>query len=429
MKLTQRQKLILIIGGAILFLILILGIKFIKRPQPKAELTVWLVNENNQTWENIARAFKKQYPQFEIKIAVKNTDTYESELLEAFALNKGPDIFEILNTDATKYKSYISPFVNTPDFSLKQIEETYPAVVKDDFVLDGKIYALPFYLDSLVLYYNQAIFDYNHIALPPKTWEDVVMLSNQLRKIDRYDRLTRAGIALGLSDNVNWFNDILAAMMMQNGALMYWPENNRSSFNWGQNAVSSPGLKALTFYTSFSQSSSNNYTWDRSFKNSLEAFASGQAAMYIGYGEDRFAIEKLAPDLRFGLTYLPQFANGPKNLSFAHYYGLTVSHQSSKATEAWNFIRFATSRDMANYYFEATKRPPARRDLIDYYQNEAEIGNLIKQALISRTFYQKDASEMKEVFRKMINDVVFNGVNPGAALYEAGQKADLIYKN
>jgi len=427
MKLTKRQKLILIVGGAIFVLIFALGVRFLKRPQPKTELTLWLVGEKSEVWDNIVQSYQKQYPQFNIKVLIKNPDTYESELLSSMALNKGPDIFEILNTDVSKYRPYINPLASSPDFSLKQIEDDYPMVVKNDFTLGDKIYALPLYLDSLVLYYNQALFDYYQIALPPKTWEDVERLSKQLRKIDRYDRISRAGIALGLSANINWFNDILAAMMMQNGALMYQPETNRSSFNWGPKALSNAGVKALSFYTSFGQAASPNYTWNSSFKNSLEAFASGQSAMYVGYGEDRFSIQKLAPDLNFGLTNLPQFANGPEKLSFARYYGLTVSSQSQKATDAWNFIKFIATRPLADYYFKATLRPPARRDLIDYYKNEPQIGDLIAQALISRSFYQKDPSQMKEVFKKMIDDVIYNGANPNRAVYEAGQRADVIY--
>jgi len=432
MQLSKRQKIIIIIAAVVLVGTLILGIRFSVKPSHKANLQIWGIEQNMGIWTELISNYKKEHSNVEITYTYKNPSSYKKDLLNAFAANKGPDLFMVLNSEVPQYIDNISSWVSDKEFGIKQIQETYPQVVINDFTQGDKIYGLPLYIDTLALYFNRSVFDYNNVALPPNTWEDTLRLSNQFRKIDRYDRISRAGIALGLGQNISWYNDILSAMMIQKGSHMVSDDLKDAAFNnavEGANGTIYPGSEALSFYTQFSQTSKSAYTWNSLFSDSLEAFSSGKAAMVIGYNADRELIKEKAPDLNFGVAKLPYFANGINHSSFARYYGLSISSQSKETETSWDFLRFIATQEQAKLYFEQTKNPPARRDLIDYYKNDPEIGIFASQALSAKSWCQKDPATVKDIFLVMIQDVIYNGKDVYQATQDAADRVKELLRN
>ena len=63
---------------------------------------------------------------------------------------------------------------------------------------DGKMYTLPLSKSTEVLYYNKTFFD-KHNLTPPKTWEDMEKLCEEIKKIDPNC------IPLGYDSESNWF--------------------------------------------------------------------------------------------------------------------------------------------------------------------------------------------------------------------------------
>ena len=59
-------------------------------------------------------------------------------------------------------------------------------------------------------------------------------------------------------------------------------------------------------------------------------------------------------------------------------------------------------------YLNATKRPSARRDLIDLQRNDPDLGVFAVQALSARSWYQADNIVIETIFADMIDDVNFN---------------------
>src|SRR6185312_10618266 len=101
--------------------------------------------------------------------------------------------------------------------------------------------------------------------------------------------ITTSGAALGSADNISHGSDIVGLLFADSGVS---PADIASSET---NATT-----ALTFFMSFSNGT--NATWNDSLPLSLQMFAKGNLAMYIGYSWDIASIKQLNPSLHFA-TY------------------------------------------------------------------------------------------------------------------------------
>ncbi|MBI4385235.1 hypothetical protein HY573_00190, partial [Candidatus Parcubacteria bacterium] len=73
---------------------------------------------------------------------------------------------------------------------------------------------------------------------------------------------------------------------------------------------------------------------------------------------------------------------------------------------AWEFLVFASGKDAVVSYLKATQRPPARRDLIETFRSDPNLGVFAEQALTARSFYQYDSSQVEQIFADLIEAVV-----------------------
>jgi hypothetical protein len=79
-----------------------------------------------------------------------------------------------------------------------------------------------------------------------------------------------------------------------------------------------PAQEALKFYCEFSQSNNQNYSWNSSFGNDLDAFANNQLATYIGYFSDKSLLNEKNPNLVYGISEMPQLKSG-SNVNFGKF--------------------------------------------------------------------------------------------------------------
>ncbi|MCC7571969.1 MAG: hypothetical protein KO464_01100 [Candidatus Methanofastidiosum sp.] len=119
---------------------------------------------------------------------------------------------------------------------------------------------------------------------------------------------------MGDSSSIKNASDILSLLIMQSNGQIINETRTRAVLN--DNAVLNnqsvnPGQNALNFYCDFYQPTSQFYGWSRAFGNDLDAFAQNRLAMFIGYFKDREMISQKNPNLRFGVSEMPNIANSP----------------------------------------------------------------------------------------------------------------------
>lgn len=399
---------------------------------PNLTLKVWMPFEDSENLQPIFNAYQQKYPNVSFEYAKKNIATYESDLLNALAAGQGPDIFAVHNSLVPKYLNKTVPATDKA-FILKDFKNAFVDVVAQDFVVGNKIYGAALSVESLGLYYNKDLLGSSGFATPATTWDE---LQNQVRRMSRLDRngyFTRSGVAIGTgSSQVNRAVDVLYLMMLQRGTKPWTRDNLTPTFadTVDENGDSvSPGAEAIRFYTSFADPSSDNYTWNSASDYSIDAFANGRAAYLYGYSFTRDTIVQKAPNLNFEVAPVPVFDSAAPVVSFANYWGLMVNKQTKNANYAWDFIKFATSKEMLDKYYAIHKQPSSRKDLITLQQSDPEIGVFAEANLTAKQFYRPDGSKVDSIFDRLINDIVTRGLEIEETLNSVQSQVSALVQN
>lgn len=400
-------------------------------------LTYWRVFDGPDAFEEIITKYKALHPFITIEYRKLRYEEYEAELLNAMAEDRGPDLFSVQNTWLKKYQSKLAPMPDsitmafpvvqgtikkevvpelrtTQSLSLKELKDNFVDAVSYDVLMeDGKIYGLPLSVDVLAMYYNRDLFNNAGISQVPQYWnKEFLQTIKKLTKQDPKRGLIQSGVALGGHSNINRFSDILAVLMMQNGATMM--EGQTVLFSnvpaFAKNTGYNPGLEALRFYTDFANPTKESYTWNNELPNSLEMFISGNLAIMFGYAYDLATIKAQAPKLNFSIAKLPQIeGNPPTNINFANYWVEVVSKKSTHTKEAWDFIQFMTKAEQAQSYLDKTKKPTALRSLVEKQKTDNELGVFADQVLTAKSWYKgKNVQAAEEAIKEMINTMLTN---------------------
>jgi len=395
-------------------------------------------------------SFRSAYPYVQVVFKKFRLEEYESELVNAMADDRGPDVFMIHNTWVDKYKPRILPqpptvkvaqqvltgAKNSTTFVVQTSKTTMPKDVRTDFVdvvagdairkidvstdpkkadMQDRVLALPVSVDTLALYYNKDLMNSSGISTPPQTWGDFQKQVEKLSVVNADGVITRAGAAFGTGTNVERSSDIVSLLMMQNRQEMTdeygVPAFNKIPADLQLDVNAPPSYDALRFYTDFASPDKSVYTWNLSMPNSLDAFTRGNVAFFLGYSYQLPTIRAQAPKLNLGITHVPQIENMAE-VNFANYWMWTVSKKSKSPDLAWLFVNQMTNKENAKSYLAAAKRPAARRVLIDEQLDDEDIGVFASQVLTSKSWYHGvDAQTQEQAFERMVDSVVSGTVD------------------
>lgn len=400
-----------------------------KPPSGPVTLKIWKPFVDTDKMQSIISAYQAKHSNVTIEYTKKNIENYEEDLLDALATpGMAPDIYSVNNTWVPRYMDKI---VEAPQnvFSVKEFKDTFVDPMSSDLIRDGKIYGTAMWVDSLGLYYNKDLMGTAGIATPPKTWSE---LASQTRRIVRQDAdgyFSRSGPAMGTNKNVNRGVDIVYLLMLQAGALPWAPDGSAPTFannvSRGENSVN-PAQEAVSFYTSFSDPSSANYSWNEESDYSIDAFANGRAAFLYGYSYTRSQIDSKAPNLNYDVAPVPQNNLVNPTVNYSNYFAEVVSKQSKQQAWAWDFLKFATSKAALDGYYKQDKQPSSRRDLIELQTNDPEIGVFAHANLTGKTFYKVNEGKFDAIIGDMIDDIVLRGQPVDQALTRAQSQASTL---
>jgi multiple sugar transport system substrate-binding protein len=426
-----KQQLLIIAGGGVAIVVVLLIFGLIKAPQPQpAHLVIWGIYDEGGVFQELITNYQKQNKHISVEYVKKSPIDYEKELINAFAADKGPDIWLIHNTWLPKHKDKIEP-LPTELLSFNVFKQSFVDVVESDLSEDNKIYGLPLYVDTLALYYNKDFLNTAGIPSPPETWDELVEDLNKLIKKDQWGQIEKAGVALGTAENIDHATDILALLMLQNSTSMVSEDKKSATFNKGiysETGVYYPGQDALRFYTDFANPSKRTYTWNRQMPSSVDAFINGKTAMMFNYADTIPTIKEKASYLNFGIAQIPQIKGRTFDIDYPNYWAFTVSKKSKAIGEAWKFILYLTQKDNAKKYLAEAKRPTGRRDLIDWQKDDLELGVFARQSLTARSWYEVDSAAIETILAQAIESVVLGQASVDKAIETAVSQVTLLMK-
>jgi multiple sugar transport system substrate-binding protein len=407
------KRLIMVAAFVVLLLLIVIVGKFVFGligGSSPVTLQYWGLWENDATVQSVLTQFETTHPKIKVVYTKQSPRQYRERLQSSIERGDGPDVYRFHNTWVPMLRTQLIPAVKDIMTAAEFASAFYP-VASSDLVGGQSIYGIPIMIDGLGLYYNEDLFASAGVT-PPTTWEDMLTIVPKLT-VKNENTIITSAIALGTTGNVENFSDILATMMMQNGAQLTAPIGKQAE-------------EALIFYKKFSNPSDPVYTWNDSMDNSIYAFASSKVAMILAPSWRAFDVKQISPNLRFKIVPIPQLPGN--NVTWASYWAEGVSAKSKHPKEAWELIKYMTSREvMTKFYTEASKtrlfgEPYARVDLASTVSEDPYVGAYIKQApsaksfpLASRTFDNGINDKLIKYFTDAVN-AVSSGTAPTAAL-------------
>lgn len=390
-----------------------------RRPGKPREVTLkyWGLWEPEAVMRPLIEAYQKDHPNIKIEYRMEAPGGYRERVqarLRGGEEVEKPDIFRFHNTWLPMLKNDLVPLPQTI-MTNAEFEKTFYPVTKTDLKIGGSYYGIPLEFDGLALFYNEDLFARAGLVSPPTIWDELRDMASKLAVRDETGKLVIAGVALGTAENVDHFSDILALMMLQNGADL-------------SNMTGELAEDALDFYTIFTR---EDKVWEESpdFPSSTVAFANGKVAMMFGPSWRVFNIKDINPDLRFKVAPVPQLPG--EEINWASYWVEGVAKNSQFQAEAWDFLKFLSSKDsLRRFYSEASKQrlfgePYSRRDMAESLVNEEYVGPFIAAAPTARSWYAASRTFDKGINDKIIKYLkdAINARNRGSSAASALQTA------
>lgn len=412
----------------------------------RVTLNVWAVVDDVDVYQKIFSDYRALHPYVSINYRRLRLEEYENELLNAMAEDRGPDIFLIHNTWVTKYLPKVEPMPAStkvavqqvtgtlkketiyvletqPSITLRKYKNDYPDAVKRDTVrtvdvstvadkreLAERIVAVPMSVDTLGMFANKDLLNAAGVSVIPNNWADFQTAVTKLTKQDSQGNIVQSGAALGAAYNVERAPDIIAALMMQNGAEMS-DAVGQPTFQLLPTALRDvreqpPSFQAVGFYTDFANPAKEVYSWNNRMPNSLEAFIQGRTAFFFGYSYHLPVIRAQAPKLNLGVANLPQIEGNP-TVNFANYWAWTVSKKSTHKDLSWNLLNFMIQPDEAVKYLTAANRPAAVKALLSNQLEDEDVGVFASQVLTAQSWYLGvDPNAMEDALLAMVDNVL-----------------------
>lgn len=400
-----RNLVPLLIAAAAIILLAVLGFtllpKLMTKTPESVTLNYWGLWEPTSVMQAVIADYEAANPNVKINYSMQSVKNYRTRFLSASTQSNPPDIVRIHNTWLPMLRKDLAPAPESV-VPLSELSDFYP-VVKQNFVVGDKLYALPLEIDGLALIYNEDILK-EAGATPPADWNTLRKLAFDLTKTNPETKIIeRAGVALGTTNNVEHWSDILGLLILQNSGKPGKPS---------ETAVQ----HALTFYTLFS---TQDKSWDASQPNSVYAFATGTVAMIIAPAWQVSEIKAINPNLNFKVAPAPVLPTA--NIAWASYWAEAVPLTSKNPTEAWKFIKYLSSAPVLQKMYagasqiRALGEPYPRISMASTLANDPIAGAFITQGPNYQSWYLADRTYdegVNDQFSQYYEDAV-NGINNG----------------
>jgi multiple sugar transport system substrate-binding protein len=311
----------------------------------RERLEFWALGSEGERVVPLIAEFERRNPSIHVVVQQIPWSAAHEKLLTAFVGEATPDMAQMGNT-------WIPEFA-----AVRALEELRGFDGRDHFagiwatnVVDGKLYGIPWYVDTRVLFYRSDILAAVGYPHGPRTWSE---WSDAMQRIEREHR-ARFAILLP----TNEFEPTLMLALSSHSTLLA-PDGTRGAFHRPEFA------RAFQFYVDAFHRGYAPSVSNQLIANLYQQFAQGDFAMYItgpwNVGEFK---RKMPPEMqdKWATAPLPALtAAEPFGISMAGGSSLVLFRGSRHRAAAEKLIAFLEEPAQQVRLYELTGDLPARR--------------------------------------------------------------------
>jgi multiple sugar transport system substrate-binding protein len=368
--------------------------------------------------EAIEKYNKTNDKNIKIELTTIPANNFSDQYSTALASNSAPDIVSI-DLVLAPYFTSIGAFKDVTDkYNALEFKDQFNENMVHLGQRDGKQFAVPFSADVSALIYNKQHF--KDVGLdpekPPVTWEELRDYAKKLTTKDRYGYVYGGGNA---------------------GTLMFtfmpyvWGNGGEFLNKDGTKAlVDSPeAVEALQFFADLTQKDKvtpegvTTYTSQQVY----DAFTSGKASMMVNGNFRVNDLNTKFKDIDYGVALIPK-KDGKKHSSFAGGELVAISSTTKSVDEAWDFIKFALSKDIQVETWAKSGTIPVRKDFHknQYFDAEPKYKVFGEALTVANTPYTTKYNELYNPILSSIQSALQGKQSPKDAFAKAAADMNKI---
>jgi multiple sugar transport system substrate-binding protein len=293
--------------------------------------------------------FERAHPTIHVKLQQLPWTAAHEKLLTAFAGDTTPDVCQLGNTWIPELVALnaLEPLDRHAAGSAVVDAGDYFAGIWDTNRIDGKLYGVPWYVDTRLLFYRRDLLARAGYSTPPRSWHEWKQMLAALSKAGA----DQHGILLPLNE----FEPLLALALQQDDPLL------RDDGRWGN--FSAPGFRrALGFYLEMFQRGWAPPLGTAAISNVWNEFGRGRFAFYVSGPWNIGEFERRLPAGQQD-TWMTAPLPGPDGpgASIAGGSSLVVFRASRHQAAAWRLIEFLSQPAVQRRFHALTGDLPPRR--------------------------------------------------------------------
>ncbi|MFC2061299.1 extracellular solute-binding protein [Elusimicrobiota bacterium] len=311
-----------------------------KETDNSKEIIVWAMGYEGTQIGKMARKFEQENPGVKVRTQAIPWGAAHEKLLTSIVGGVPPDVSQMGTTWIPEFQS-----MNSFEPLDEYIERS--EVKKEDFFessfgigkIDNKIYGIPWYVETRVLFYRKDILAKAGYSAPPGNWKEFLEIASSLARDTNGDgKIDRYGTALPVRD---W--QVFLPFLWQNeGAIL---RDGNSQIAVGEDSFA----RSLEFYKKFFDSGAAPVS-DPGY-DLVWAFREGIYPMFISGPWMVGIIRNQAPEInnKWGVALLPGHKNRNSFVGGSH----MVMFKDSKHKEiAWKFIEFMSRPEIQTEWYK-----------------------------------------------------------------------------
>ncbi|HDK35464.1 MAG TPA: extracellular solute-binding protein, partial [Bacteroidetes bacterium] len=313
------------------------------RNSGRTELTFWAMGAEGENISKLLPRFKAVHPEIKVHIQKIPWALAHEKLLTAFAGQSTPDICQLGNTWIAEFQA-MDALLSLDSLAARSSivdQSNYFKGIWNTNLIGRRLFGIPWYVDTRLLFYRRDILAEAGFTSPPKTWDRWIEAARKIKKLANSKRRYSVFFSLIYND---W--QVPVILIMENNGHLLKDNNSFAAFD------DSSTVAALKYYLQFFNENlaPRNMT---EVTNIYQGFSDGFFSMFITGPWNVNEIRKRYPRLnkRWGTAPMPAGKNGD---SIAGGSSLVVFRNSRHSKEAWEFIEFLSTPEIQSEFFRLT---------------------------------------------------------------------------
>ncbi len=353
----------------------------------------WAMGSEAEQISKVLPEFEKKYPYIKVKVQQIPWTAAQEKLITAFASDNTPDICQLGNTWIPQFASLkaIIPLNNFIASSSKIKPENFFAGIWETNLIDDKIYGIPWYVDTRLMFYRKDVFEKAGFYHPPKNWDELYLLCKKISEQNK--GVEKFPIFIPTNE---WNSFIIFGL--QAGAKLLKEKETRGNFS------SKEFKEAFDYLIRFHKEKLTPFGMLQ-VTNVYQAMADGYISIYFSGPWNIPEFKKwMTGDLadKWATAPMPGYDDEYPGLSLAGGSSLVIFKDSKHKSEVWKLIEFLTEPEIQLKVYRITNNLPS---VIEAWKDSSLANDIYMKAFYQQLLRVTSAPKIPEweqiVFSKL----------------------------